>query len=183
MLCPCYCSRFSNTLSCVNSPRKCSIFMTHIVENKLNFLQRVFNFYFTEVDGEFSRCKQILYLACENLEFSNSNWSVSNSSMNPFLFTWITKHHPLNHSRKMCDSWIWGVSELGLSVPVDKVDNVEHYAGSAPATIACNDDGRSVRIFPKQLYRFYLYFPLDIFYRLHLFAVWWCYDDSNFVPV
>ena len=100
MLCPCYCSRFSNTLSCVNSPRKCSIFMTHIVENKLNFLQRVFNFYFTEVDGEFSRCKQILYLACENLEFSNSNWSVSNSSMNPFLFKWITKRHPLNHSRK-----------------------------------------------------------------------------------
>ena len=102
MLCPCYCSRFSNTLSCVNSPRKCSIFMTHTVKNKLNFLQRVFNFYLTEVDGEFSRCKQILYfyLACENLEFSNSNWSVSNSSMNPFLFTWITKHHPLNHSRK-----------------------------------------------------------------------------------
>ena len=73
--------------------------------------------------------------------------------------------------------------EFGLSVPVDKVDNVEHYVGSVPATIACNDDGRSVRIFPKQLYKFYLYFPLDIFYRLHLFAVWWCHDDSNFVPV
>jgi len=68
----------------------------------------------------------------------------------------------------MCHFWNSLASELGLSVPVDKVGSVEHYVESVPATIAYNDDGTSVRIFPKQLYRFYLYFPLDIFYRLNI---------------
>ena len=58
-----------------------------------------------------------------------------------------------------------GARALGKSIPVDKADSVEHYVGSVQATVAYNDDGRSAHIFPKQLYRFYLYFLPDIFYR------------------
>ena len=76
------------------------------------------------------------------------------------------KNHPLMKIYAILKNSI--AIELSLSDPVDKVGSVEHYVESVPATIAYNDDGRSVRIFPKQLYRFYLYFPLDIFYRLNI---------------